>query len=77
MSKYKMTKDWKFAEDGIRVMEYKKGEVYEVNARCAEVCEDDGRGEKASDKAKTKPEKDEEEREAQAKADAKAKASKR
>lgn len=72
--KYKMNQDWKFAEDGIRVMHYKKGGVYEVNQRCAEVCEETSCGEKASDKAKTQPEKDEEEAKAKAEAEAKAKA---
>ena len=45
MSKMKMLQDWNYAQGGVNVINYKKGEVYEVDARCVDVCKETKRGE--------------------------------
>ena len=45
MTKILFTKDWKFAESGIFVKEYTKGQIEEVSDECAAAAEDDQAGE--------------------------------
>ncbi len=53
-----MSKDWKYAEKGYIVHEYKEGKVYDVDERCVELCAELKCGEKASGSAKTEDEKE-------------------
>ena len=47
MPKMKMLENWSYAERGVNVINYKKGEIYDVDDRCVEICKKTKRGEPA------------------------------
>ncbi len=54
----KMLKDWKYAEKGYIVHEYKEGKVYDVDERCVELGTELKKGEVVKGSVKTEDEKE-------------------